>query len=87
MALGSGSERTGVGVSNKSYVADCHWVHRCGGRREKPTQNLCCVVGNLLLTPLDRDSYGAADQLDNHRSKKDIAEITPTARRDSQTGS
>lgn len=87
VALGSGSERTGVWVSNKSYAADCHWVHCFGGRRKKPTQNLCCVVGNLLLTPLDRDSYGAADQLDNHRSKKGIAEITPIARRDSQTGS
>lgn len=59
VALGSGSERTGVSVSNESYAADWHQVHPFGGRREKPTQNLFCVVGNLLLTPTRRDSCEA----------------------------
>jgi len=85
--LGSDSGRTGVWVSNESQAAGCHWVHCFGGRREKPTQNLSCVVGNLLLTPTHQDSPEAADQLHNHRNKRDLAEITSITRGDSQTGS
>lgn len=64
-------------------------VSRCCDRspvwreeRRKKKKNLFRVVGNLLLPP-SQDICEAADQLDNLRSKQDVAEITPTMKRDS----
>lgn len=59
--------------------------HQSGGRKGgKKKKNLFRVVGNLLLPP-SQDICEAADQLDNLRSKQDVAEITPTMKRDSRS--
>lgn len=71
-------------ISYVIYTADCLQVlwQITGLEKEERKKNLFRVVGNLLLSP-SQDICETADQLDYLRSKQDVAEITPTMKRDS----